>query len=112
MPLRSVAASVVNRPRGAAISSTPCTATIARIANKAVPAARVQQTIGDALGEVLEEVRAFDDFRSDALGAGRRSLAFALRFRAADRTLTDTDVAGLRQRAIDAVTTEHGARLR
>jgi len=66
----------------------------------------------DAVGEVLEDVRAFDDFRSDALGPGRRSLAFALRFRAPDRTLTDTDVAELRQRAIDAVTKAHGAQLR
>ena len=39
----------------------------------------------------------------DALGAGRRSLAFALRFRAPDRTLTDAEVGTLRQQAIDAV---------
>ena len=54
----------------------------------------------------------FDVFRSDALGAGRRSLAFALRFRAPDRTLTDAEVAALRQRAIDAVVAAHGAELR
>ena len=52
---------------------------------------------------LLEDVRPFDVFRSDALGAGRRSLAFALRFRAPDRTLTDAEVGELRQRAIDAV---------
>jgi phenylalanyl-tRNA synthetase beta chain len=66
----------------------------------------------DAVGDVLEDVRVFDDFRSEALGAGRRSLAFALRFRAPDRTLTDADVAGLRQRAIDAVAAAHDAQLR
>ena len=52
----------------------------------------------------------FDVFRSDALGAGRRSLAFALRFRAPDRTLTDAEVGALRQRAIDAVIAAHGGR--
>ena len=69
-------------------------------------------TLRAAVGDVLEDVRAFDVFRSDALGVGKRSLAFALRFRAPDRTLTDADVGTFRQRAIDAVTTAHGGELR
>jgi phenylalanyl-tRNA synthetase beta chain len=77
-----------------------------------VPAAAIERTLRDAGGELLEDVRVFDEFRSDALGAGRRSLAFALRFRAADRTLTDAAVADLRTRAIDAVRNAHGAELR
>ena len=64
------------------------------------------------LGDSLEAVRCFDEFRSDALGPGRRSLAFALRFRAPDRTLTDAEIAGLRQAAIDAVIAAHDAELR
>ena len=51
-------------------------------------------------------------YRSDQLGPGRRSLAFRLRFRAQDRTLDETDLAALRQQAIDAVVAEHGATLR
>ena len=46
----------------------------------------------------------FDVFRSDALGAGKVSLAFSLRFRAPERTLTDAEVGALRQACIDAVT--------
>jgi len=42
-------------------------------------------------------VRLFDVFRSDALGPGKVSLAFALQFRAADRTLTDAEVGELRE---------------
>jgi phenylalanyl-tRNA synthetase beta chain len=57
-------------------------------------------------------VRCFDEFRADALGPGRRSLAFALRFRAADRTLTDAEIATARQAAIDAVVQAHEAELR
>ena len=57
-------------------------------------------------------MRCFDEFRSEALGPGRRSLAFALRFRAPDRTLTDADIAELRQAAIDAVIAAHDAELR
>jgi phenylalanyl-tRNA synthetase beta chain len=78
----------------------------------AVPAGAVERTLRDAGGELLEDVRVFDEFRSDALGAGRRSVAFTLRFRAPDRTLTDAAVADLRKRAIDAVSAAHGAELR
>jgi phenylalanyl-tRNA synthetase beta chain len=63
-------------------------------------------------GDLLERVRLFDVFRSDALGPGKASLAFALQFRAADRTLTDAEVGELRARCIDAVVSELGAELR
>jgi phenylalanyl-tRNA synthetase beta chain len=63
-------------------------------------------------GELLERVRLFDVFRSDALGAGKVSLAFALQFRAIDRTLTDAEVGELRTQCIDAVVSEFGAELR
>ena len=77
-----------------------------------VPAAAVEATVRGAVGVLLEDVHVFDEFRSDAVGAGRRSLAFALCFRAPDRTLTDAEVGDLRQRAIDAVTSDHDAQLR
>ena len=77
-----------------------------------IPAGAIARTLHDAVGDLLEDVRPFDVFQSDALGAGRRSIAFALRFRAPDRTLTDSEIADLRQRAIDAVTAAHGAELR
>ena len=77
-----------------------------------VAAADVERTLRDATGEMVELVRCFDEFRSDALGPGRRSLTFALRFRAPDRTLKDAEIAGLRQAGIDAVIATHGAELR
>ena len=43
---------------------------------------------------------------------GRRSLAYALRFQAPDRTLTDAEVGEARTRLIDAVESAHGATLR
>jgi phenylalanyl-tRNA synthetase beta chain len=54
----------------------------------------------------------FDEFRSDELGPGHRSVAVRLRFRASDRTLTDAEVGDLRERCIGAVTREHHAELR
>ena len=77
-----------------------------------VPAGDVLRTLREAGGELLEDVSIFDTFRSDAIGPGHVSLAFSLRFRAADRTLTDSEVAEMRTRAIDAVVRAHGAELR
>jgi phenylalanyl-tRNA synthetase beta chain len=77
-----------------------------------IPAADVARTIRSAVGDLLEEVRVFDEFRAETLGPGRRSLAFALRLRAPDRTLTDAETGELRQAAIDAVTRAHDAELR
>jgi phenylalanyl-tRNA synthetase beta chain len=77
-----------------------------------VAAADVLATFRAAVGDALEDARLFDVYTDESFGAGRRSLAFALRFRVSDRTLTDADVGALRQRAIDAVVSSHGAELR
>ncbi len=81
------------------------------VVDEAVPAARLASTLRAAGGPVLEHVNAFDEFRGAQVGTGKKSLAFALRFRT-DHTLTQDEVAALRQRCIDAVTREHGATLR
>jgi phenylalanyl-tRNA synthetase beta chain len=85
---------------------------LAFVVDDRVPAAAVQTTLVAAGGELLEHVALFDVFRSDALGPGKVSLAFALRFRALDRTLTDDEVSALRRECIDAVVSAHGAELR
>jgi len=77
-----------------------------------VPAAEVVATLESAGGELVESVHVFDEYRDDRIGRGRRSLAFAMRFRALDRTLTDDEVAKIRQSCIDAVVGAHGAALR
>jgi phenylalanyl-tRNA synthetase beta chain len=85
---------------------------LAFVVGEAVPAGDVLRTLREAGGDLLEDVSIFDTFRADAIGAGRVSLAFRLRFRSPERTLTDTEVAALRQAAIDAVVAAHGAELR
>jgi phenylalanyl-tRNA synthetase beta chain len=104
-PRRDRASTPVSRYPASAVD-------LAFVLPDSVPAAAVERTLRDAVGDVLEDVRVFDEFRADALGPGRRSLAFALRFRAGERTLTDADVGELRGRAIDAVTAAHDAELR
>jgi phenylalanyl-tRNA synthetase beta chain len=85
---------------------------LAFVVDDGVPAGAIEATLRSAGGDLLEDVRTFDVFRSDALGERKRSLAFALRLRAPDRTLTDAEVGELRQRAIDAVVNDHDAQLR
>jgi phenylalanyl-tRNA synthetase beta chain len=77
-----------------------------------VPAADVEATLRDVAGDLVVDLRLFDVFRDPRIGTGRRSLAFRLRLQALDRTLTDTEVAELRARCIDAVQSGHGGELR
>jgi phenylalanyl-tRNA synthetase beta chain len=90
----------------------PSTIDLALVVDKDVAAGDVAETLRRAAGDVLEEVRLFDVFRSDALGAGRKSLAFALRFRAPNRTLTDDEVGEIRRRCVEAAAREHRGELR
>jgi phenylalanyl-tRNA synthetase beta chain len=78
----------------------------------AVPAGDVEATLRAAAGQLLERIALFDVYRGSGLAEGTRSLAFRLRFTADDRTLTDAEVAAVRQACIDAVTGAHGATLR
>jgi phenylalanyl-tRNA synthetase beta chain len=69
----------------------------------AVPASAVERCLREAAGDLLARLSLFDVFRGAPVGGGRRSLAFTLRFQAADRTLTDAEMADVRRRCIDAV---------
>ena len=68
-----------------------------------VPAAMTLSTAREAAGELLRDVRVFDVYTGAQVGEGRRSLALALSFRASDRTLTDEDVAPVRERIVAAL---------
>jgi phenylalanyl-tRNA synthetase beta chain len=76
-----------------------------------VSATAVRDAILAAGGGLLRSARVFDLFEGEQLGAGRKSLALRLEFRAADRTLTDEEIAPLRE-AIKARLTEIGGTLR
>jgi len=90
----------------------PSAIDLAFVVEESVPAGTIAATLRATGAGLLEDLRVFDEFRADAIGVGRRSLAFSLRYRAPDRTLTDAEVGRLRQQAIDAVIAAHGATLR
>jgi phenylalanyl-tRNA synthetase beta chain len=77
-----------------------------------VPAAAVLRVVRRAGGDLLADARVFDVYRGAQVGEGRTSLALALQFRAPDRTLADEDVAPLRDRIVEALSSELGGELR
>ncbi|MGD7787326.1 phenylalanine--tRNA ligase subunit beta [Propionibacteriaceae bacterium Y1700] len=84
---------------------------VALVVDTDVPAAAVEQALRDGAGELLESVRLFDVYTGDQLAEGKKSLAYALRFRA-DRTLTDGEAAQARDAAVAEATRRHGAEQR
>ncbi|MFG2136762.1 phenylalanine--tRNA ligase subunit beta [Streptomyces sp. NPDC048650] len=99
--------------RAPRISSFPvATQDVALIVDDAVPAAAVETALRDGAGELLESLRLFDVFTGEQLGAGKKSLAYALRFRAEDRTLTAEEASAARDAAVAAAVERTGALLR
>jgi phenylalanyl-tRNA synthetase beta chain len=68
-----------------------------------VPAAEVVALVRESGGELLRRAEVFDVYEGAQVGEGRRSLALRLEFRAADRTLTDEEVAQRRARIVSAL---------
>jgi phenylalanyl-tRNA synthetase beta chain len=85
---------------------------LAVVVDEDLPAERVAQTIRQAGGKAVTAVRLFDIYRSEQIGAGKKSLAYSITYQASDRTLTDKDVAGIRQRILRRLEQELGAKLR
>jgi phenylalanyl-tRNA synthetase beta chain len=78
----------------------------------AVPAGDVEEALRAAGGERIASLKLFDVYRGAGIAPGRRSLAFTLRLDAPDHTLTDDEVAAVRQACIDAVEQRFDASLR
>jgi len=67
--------------------------------NDKAPAADLEAAIREKGGQYLSEVKLFDVYRGAQIGEGNKSMAYALKFRAGDRTLTVPDV----QKSLDAI---------
>jgi phenylalanyl-tRNA synthetase beta chain len=76
-----------------------------------VPAERLDKAIRQSAGPLLVDLELFDAYRGQGVVEGWRSLAFRLRLQAADRNLTDRDVADVR-RTVTAAAGKLGAELR
>jgi len=85
---------------------------LALVVDEQVPASRVASLIAQTGGSAVTDVRLFDVYRGEQLGAGKKSLAYSLTYQANDRTLTDDEVAKLRSKIVRRLEHEVNAKLR
>lgn len=85
---------------------------VSLVVGEDVPAQAVLDAIRAGAGELLEDVRLFDVYTGPQVGAQRKSLTFALRFRAPDRTLTEDEASAARDDAVRCAAERLGAELR
>lgn len=119
LPKRTVAAEVdldalisraVHLRPAPAFSSYPVAKEdVALVVDASVPAADVEAALREGAGVLLESIRLFDVFTGTQVGDGKKSLAYALRFRAPDRTLKEGEAAAARDAAVALAAERTGA---
>ena len=82
---------------------------VALVVDSDLPAAALAETLWEGAGDLLESLRLFDLYTGAQIGEGKKSLAFAMRFRAPDRTLTEAETATARHAAVALAVERHGA---
>ncbi|NIZ92009.1 phenylalanine--tRNA ligase subunit beta [Kineococcus rubinsiae] len=82
---------------------------VALVVDAAVPAGDVEAALRAGAGELLEDVRLFDVYTGEQVGEGRKSLAYGLRFRSGERTLTAEEASAARSAAVDEAARRTGA---
>ncbi|MDQ3275531.1 MAG: phenylalanine--tRNA ligase subunit beta [Actinomycetota bacterium] len=82
---------------------------VALVVAQDVPAGEVLEALRGGAGRLLESIRLFDVYTGAQIEPGKKSLAFALRFRATDRTLTEAETATARDAAVAAAMARCGA---
>ncbi len=85
---------------------------LAIVCDESVTVAQAEAVITASAGKLLQDVRLFDIYRGPGVPEGKKSLAFSLELRAADRTLTDADSEGVMSRVLTALSEKIGANLR
>jgi phenylalanyl-tRNA synthetase beta chain len=90
----------------------PATQDVALVVPESVAAAAVADALASGAGELLEELRLFDVYTGVQLPEGRKSLAYTMRFRASDRTLTVAETTEARDAAVAEAARRLGAELR
>jgi phenylalanyl-tRNA synthetase beta chain len=109
----TAAAAAAEPVHGPALPGYPlATQDVALVVSDDVPAADVAAALRAGAGQLLEDVRLFDVYTGAQLGPGRKSLAYTLRLRAADRTLTAAEATAARDAAVAEAARLTGAELR
>jgi phenylalanyl-tRNA synthetase beta chain len=94
------------------ITYPPLRQDLAFVVDETVPAGELLAAAREAAGEELRDVRFLSDYRGDQIPAGKKSVAFAVSYQSAERTLTDDDAARLRGAVVESLAARFGAVLR
>jgi phenylalanyl-tRNA synthetase beta chain len=94
------------------ITYPPVRQDLAFVVDEQVPAGELVTAAHEAVGPELREMRAFDVYRGDQVGPGKKSIAFAVSFQSSEGTLTDEDAGELRNRIVEGLEARFGAQLR
>lgn len=82
---------------------------VALVVDESVPAEDLRRALVEGAGELLESCELFDIYRGPQIGEGKKSLAYSLHFRGADKTLKDTESAAARDAAVAVAAERFGA---
>ena len=84
---------------------------LALLCDDSLPVLTMEKAIKNAAGKILEKVELFDVYKGSQIQQGKKSVAFNITMRAADRTLTDEEVGAAMSRILKAME-ELGAQIR
>ena len=101
--------SVTARPIGTLPAATQDLSLVVKID---IPAAQVLAAVREGAGQLLEEISLTDDYRGTNVPEGSKSLTFALRFRAMDRTLTQAEASEARDAGVELAKQKYSAEIR
>ncbi|SMD05551.1 phenylalanine--tRNA ligase subunit beta [Kibdelosporangium aridum] len=101
-----------HRPAPKVSPYPPVLLDVALVLDASVPVAEVTEALKSGGGDLLEDLHLFDVYTGEQLGEGKRSLAYSLRFRAADKTLTVEEATAAKETAVAVVSERFGATLR
>jgi len=85
---------------------------LAVVVSKDLQAEQLMKTIYESAGDLLESLKLFDVYTSEQLGKDKKSIAFSLTYRSAERTLTDEEVSSLHEQVLVSLKEKVGAELR
>jgi phenylalanyl-tRNA synthetase beta chain len=85
---------------------------IALLVEEEMEVGSIETVIKENGSDILESVKLFDVYRGKQVEEGKKSVAFALTYRAKDKTLTDEDVAGVHNKVLEALKEQLNAVLR
>jgi len=111
--LSAVFAQVTGELQATVIGTKPAaTQDLSLVVDAQVPASDVLAAVREGSGALLESIELVDDYRGTGIEAGKKSLTFALRFRAPDRTLTAAEASDAKLAGVQLAAARFGAALR